>query len=187
MGRIIDADALKKVIFSKTDSMEDLWDTAGVLNLINNAPTVEITEKQAILLLINSGWLVNHDKELREKWERPQGDCESSNNSHNLCNHSRFMLDRKEEIMSRNKDIKLLHEITGCSYKECRRRMKANHWDLGLALLPHWVKAFNNLGLLEPIRESFKTLADGISNSLTVLDEWLTEISNPFEQKGEEI
>ena len=31
-------------------------------------------EKQAILLLINSGWLVNHDKELRKKWERPQGE-----------------------------------------------------------------------------------------------------------------
>lgn len=30
-------------------------------------------EKQAILLLINSGWLVNHDKELRKKWEKPQG------------------------------------------------------------------------------------------------------------------
>ena len=44
--------------------------------LINNASTVssEITEKQAILLLINNGWLVNHDKELREKWERPQGE-----------------------------------------------------------------------------------------------------------------
>lgn len=37
-------------------------------------PTAEITEKQAILLLINSGWLVNHDKELRERWERPQGE-----------------------------------------------------------------------------------------------------------------
>ncbi len=44
--------------------------------LIDNAPTVEpeITEKQAILLLINNGWLVNHDKELREKWERPHGE-----------------------------------------------------------------------------------------------------------------
>lgn len=39
--RLIDADELKKVIFSKSDNMEDLWDTAGVLNAINNAPTVE--------------------------------------------------------------------------------------------------------------------------------------------------
>ncbi len=39
--RTIDADALKEVILSKSDSMEDLWDTAGVLNAIDNAPTVE--------------------------------------------------------------------------------------------------------------------------------------------------
>lgn len=43
--------------------------------LIDNAPTVnvEITEKQAITTIINSGWLVKHDKELREKYERPHG------------------------------------------------------------------------------------------------------------------
>lgn len=39
---LISREALKKVIFSKTDGMEDLWDTAGVLNVINNAPTVEL-------------------------------------------------------------------------------------------------------------------------------------------------
>lgn len=32
--------------------------------------------------------------------------------------------------MSRNKDIKLLHEWTGWSYKECRKQMKDHHWDL---------------------------------------------------------
>lgn len=32
--------------------------------------------------------------------------------------------------MSRNKDIKLLHEWTGWSYKECRKQMKDNHWNL---------------------------------------------------------
>lgn len=36
--------------------------------------------------------------------------------------------------MSRNKDIKLLHEWTGWSYKECRKQMKDNHWDLCQAL-----------------------------------------------------
>ena len=40
--RLIDADALKGVVFSKSDNPEDKWDTMGVLNLINNAPTVEI-------------------------------------------------------------------------------------------------------------------------------------------------
>lgn len=32
--------------------------------------------------------------------------------------------------MSRNKDIKLLHEWTGWSYKQCRKQMKDHHWDL---------------------------------------------------------
>lgn len=60
------------------------WKSLGNDNYINDsygncdyyAPTVEITEKQAITKIINSGWLVNHDKELREKWERPKCDCE---------------------------------------------------------------------------------------------------------------
>lgn len=36
--------------------------------------------------------------------------------------------------MSRNKDIKFLHDFTGLSYKECRQRMKCHHWDLVEAL-----------------------------------------------------
>lgn len=46
------------------------------LSDVDNAPTVEneVTEKQAITKIINSGWLVNHDKELRDKWEIPQGE-----------------------------------------------------------------------------------------------------------------
>ena len=91
------------------------------------------------------------------------------------------MLDREKKNMSHNKDIKTYHKITNLQYSECRKILKENNWDLGLALLPHWVKALNNTGLLEPIRESFKTLADVMSNFLTVLDEWLTEILNPFE------
>ena len=39
--RLIDADELKETVFSKSDTMEDTWDTAGVLNLINNAQTVK--------------------------------------------------------------------------------------------------------------------------------------------------
>lgn len=69
--RLIDADALKEVIFSKTNGMEDLWDTAGVLNAINSAPIVELTEEQAIDKLHETGWLSRHDKEMTE---RPQGE-----------------------------------------------------------------------------------------------------------------
>ena len=36
--------------------------------------------------------------------------------------------------MGRNKDIKLLHEITGLSYKECRARMKRHSWNFSKAL-----------------------------------------------------
>lgn len=36
--------------------------------------------------------------------------------------------------MSRNKDIKLLHDITGKSYKECRQLMKATGWDITKAI-----------------------------------------------------
>ena len=32
--------------------------------------------------------------------------------------------------MSRNKTIKLLHDVTLKSYAECRAALKRNHWDL---------------------------------------------------------
>ncbi len=36
--------------------------------------------------------------------------------------------------MGKNKDIKLLHEVTGLSYKECRARMKRHSWNYSKAL-----------------------------------------------------
>ena len=36
--------------------------------------------------------------------------------------------------LSRNKTIKILHSITGRSFKECREDLKANNWDLINAL-----------------------------------------------------
>lgn len=42
--------------------------------------------------------------------------------------------------MSRNKDIKLLHEWTGWSYKECRKQMKNHSWNLYKALVFEEVK-----------------------------------------------
>lgn len=77
--RLIDAEALKKALKDAHINMKLTFDIATfncVMNTVDNASTVEpeITEKQAILFLINNGWLVNHDKELRERWERPQGE-----------------------------------------------------------------------------------------------------------------
>ena len=63
--KLIDADELKKVIFSKSDSMEDLWDTAGVLNAINNAPTVE-PPKQLVLRARDDAEL----EQLKEAWSK---------------------------------------------------------------------------------------------------------------------
>lgn len=75
MTRLIDADELKDKL-SKETNIKSLGLWLNLLQIIDNAPTVEaeITEKQAICFLINNGWLVNHDKELRKKWERPQGE-----------------------------------------------------------------------------------------------------------------
>ena len=36
--------------------------------------------------------------------------------------------------MSRNKDIKKLHVITGDPYSVCRAKMKRNHWNLVYAI-----------------------------------------------------
>lgn len=77
--RLIDANALKEevnhnyLVMKNTRVIEIGWLNEYVIDCM---PTIEpeITEKQAILFLINSGWLVNHDKELREKWEKPQGE-----------------------------------------------------------------------------------------------------------------
>ena len=63
--RLIDADALKK---------EFCKDIMGGLNwerIIDNAPTVEITEEQAIDKLRETGWLQEHDKQMTE---RPHGE-----------------------------------------------------------------------------------------------------------------
>ena len=48
--RLIDADALKEVIHSKSDGMDDLWDTAGVLNAISKSPTIAITDRPLVII-----------------------------------------------------------------------------------------------------------------------------------------
>jgi len=58
--------------------------------------------------------------------------------------------------MSRNKDIKILHSLTGWSFKKCRAHMKANHWDLVKAL---------------PIGDVLAQLPEILSNTMTVMGE----------------
>ena len=68
--RLIDADALRKAFNEKIWYFDKAsWDEANFL--IDNAPTVEITEEQAIDKLHETGWIIRHDKEMTE---RPQGE-----------------------------------------------------------------------------------------------------------------
>lgn len=61
-------------------------------------------------------------------------------------------------IMSRNKDIKYLHDVTGWSYKTCRQKMKDNHWDLWQAL--GYGEAFNYF--LDKLPEIVNDIADSL-------------------------
>ena len=74
--RLIDADSLRKVIEDSVSQYGSQY-SADMLNMwglfshiINEAPTVEITEEQAIDKLHDTGWLPLHDKEMTE---RPTG------------------------------------------------------------------------------------------------------------------
>lgn len=58
--------------------------------------------------------------------------------------------------MSRNKDIKIFHNLTGWSFKKCRAHMKANHWDLVKAL---------------PIGDVLAQLPEILSNTMAVMGE----------------
>lgn len=56
------------------------------LDEIDNAPTVELTEEQAIDKLHETGWIIRHDKEMTE---RPQGKWISNNKTQPFCNPGR--------------------------------------------------------------------------------------------------
>lgn len=65
--RLIDAEALKKQFEDRT--LED-FTCYHFIEAIDNAPTVEITEEQAINKLHDTGWLLRHDKEMTERERR---------------------------------------------------------------------------------------------------------------------
>ena len=67
--RLIDANALKE----QFSEIVGEYIVSEIISIIDNAPTVEpeITEEQAIDKLHETGWLVNHDKEMTE---RPKGE-----------------------------------------------------------------------------------------------------------------
>lgn len=90
---------------------------------------------------------------------------------------------KEENLMSKNKDIELYHKITKLPYSQCRRRLKESHWELTVALLPNWIKSMNQFSeSMESLKESLEILADGITNSLTVINSWLADVLYPFSQ-----
>lgn len=77
MTRLIDADKLPFHECADSDCIEASKENCAVCEFrcvtkeeIDNAPTVDITEEQAIDKLHETGWLPMHDKEMTE---RPQG------------------------------------------------------------------------------------------------------------------
>ncbi len=66
--------------------------------------------------------------------------------------------------MSRNKDIKYLHKITGLSYKECRTLMKENHWDWWRAWLSSKGSCYKPLlGVMDAVSDVSNALAKAIN------------------------
>ena len=72
--RLFDGDILKEEIKKLNEMLPNLTDEKDkqsirfginiIQNIIDNAPTIEITEEMAIDVLHNTGWLYEHDKEM---------------------------------------------------------------------------------------------------------------------------
>ena len=68
--------------------------------------------------------------------------------------------------MSRNKDIQLLHEVTGKPYSVCRAQMKAVNWDLGKALLsPEYLKCLDTIkDVMEGLKPCLANMCEAVGN-----------------------
>lgn len=74
--------------------------------------------------------------------------------------------------MSRNKDIKRLHLVSGRSYKECRDTLKTTGWDYNSAFF-----------ILFP--DAFDILQDAASRLAKAMGLWLTTIADFCNTIGE--
>lgn len=74
--------------------------------------------------------------------------------------------------MGRNKDIKLLHEVTGLSYKECRARMKRHSWNFSRALFDG-----NPFGCLS---DGFKKFQKAVSDAAEMIADAVNVIADAF-------
>ena len=76
--------------------------------------------------------------------------------------------------MSRNKDIKALHDWTGLSYKECRQFMKSNNWILISALID--ANAWELPEFLENFSKAMQDFGRALAESLNKACEALASI-----------
>ena len=68
-------------------------------------------------------------------------------------------------MISRNKTIKILHDVTGEPYKVCRAKLKANNWDLMHVIYPNYMQA------LDSLKEYFTKLGEALRVALQPLSE----------------
>lgn len=71
--------------------------------------------------------------------------------------------------MSRNKTIKAMHELTGLPYSECRRKLKASHWDIYSAM------GFENL--FDKLQEISFVLSDEVLDAIKAVMDAAYEVA----------
>lgn len=81
--------------------------------------------------------------------------------------------------MSRNKTIKVMHEMTGLPYSVCRKKLKENHWDLYYAmgfdrLYKECEKLVEHVGNL--LRPAIETLCDATVKLMNDVAEYISNI-----------
>lgn len=86
--------------------------------------------------------------------------------------------------MSRNKTIKLMHDFTGRTYKDCRAELKAHHWNLyevlgsGVAFNTEMLKKIEKVG--ETVAESMKAFGEALAHFVDVLVNQMGKTLEPF-------
>lgn len=87
--------------------------------------------------------------------------------------------------MSRNKDIKYLHEFTGLPYSVCRRRMKACGWDLikaiGLDQMKTIIEAMPDI--IDNLNKTMNRFLAGLGTALKTIGQNLEETYGELEVK----
>ena len=82
--------------------------------------------------------------------------------------------------MSRNKTIKLMHELTGRSYKHCRTELKAHRWNLYEVLGSSISIDSAMLELMEKVVGSAAEAGRQLGETITNFSGYLTKIVETF-------